>query len=359
MQNFTYIFFLLFLLLFSNRIFCDEIYESDFVQINIKSTNAYQAKEDSINEVKVITYNKLIGKILDYENKQKIRNISKKYDIADIIIKNIAIKNEIITNEKYIAEIQVNFNKNKLINFFRKNKIDYSDLISEPYLIISTYNINFSTIGLNKKSSFNNFLNKRNKGKNDIIRYHFPNLDANDRYILPYKKIIAKEKKGIINLLDKYKLNKALFVNIKQLNNLDKVEIQIELFDSIKDRLTLVDKLLFDIAEYKDNVTLLNFLSDEILLYLSQWWKNQNKINNSLNNIINCTISSKNLNDLQNIRSLIKNLSQVKVLYTKKIQINKIIEEIHYFGDYEIFKRSLELSNLIIKNSDDCYIFST
>ena len=48
------------------------------------------------------------------------------------------------------------YNKEKFINLLRNNRINYSDIQSKPFLVISSYNINFIKIGLSKKKSFNN-----------------------------------------------------------------------------------------------------------------------------------------------------------------------------------------------------------
>ena len=63
-----------------------------------------------------------------------------------------------ITNEKYIAKIKINLNKQKIVDLLRNNKINYTDIQSEPFLVISSYNINFINIGLDKKNYINNLV---------------------------------------------------------------------------------------------------------------------------------------------------------------------------------------------------------
>ena len=42
----------------------------------------------------------------------------------------------------------------KIISLLRDNKINYSDLNSEPFLIVSSYSSNFMRIGLDKRNLF-------------------------------------------------------------------------------------------------------------------------------------------------------------------------------------------------------------
>ena len=76
-------------------------------------------------------------------NKINLKRLLEKKIIYNNLIKNIIIENEIITNEKYIANIKVNFNIQKFLNLLRNNKINYTDLESQPFLIISLYSFTF------------------------------------------------------------------------------------------------------------------------------------------------------------------------------------------------------------------------
>ena len=79
-------------------------------------------------------------------------------------------------------------------------------------------------------------------------------------------------------------------------------------------------------------------------------------INNAFINFIECTISSNNFDDLNNIKSIISNLSQVSKLYTKKISLNSNIELIKFYGNKDVLIKSLEIKNFLIENDKNCNI---
>ena len=124
-----------------------------------------------------------MDKILNDEYREKINKIIGINTTYDQLIRNIIIENEIITENKYIAKIKINYEKEKIVNFLRNNSINYSDLESNPFLLVSTYNINFDKIGLDKNNSYNNLLKYKVENDSSLIKYFFPNLDSNDRYI--------------------------------------------------------------------------------------------------------------------------------------------------------------------------------
>ena len=66
---------------------------------------------------------------------------------------------------------------------------------------------------------------------NYLLNYFFPNLDPNDRYILSYEKMIKEDKNAYKKLLDKYKLDQALYIKINQNKSQNKVKVLIKFFD--------------------------------------------------------------------------------------------------------------------------------
>ena len=146
MKKIILIYIFLLLLILPKQVNSKEFFESNFVNINIDTFNPNETKINSINKIKIESLYKLIDIILDDKSKEKFINLLKDYSI-DQFIQSLVIDNEIITNNKYIASIKVNYSREKIVNFFRNNKINYTDLKSKPYLVISAYNIGFSRIG--------------------------------------------------------------------------------------------------------------------------------------------------------------------------------------------------------------------
>ena len=334
--------------------FSSDVYDSDFFDVEVKTSDANETKKNLINNVKNLSLLKLTNKILNNESKKKFGKIIKTNITLDHLIKNIIIEDEIITDEKYIANIKINFNKEKIVNLLRNNKINYTDLKSDPFLIISSYNLDFNNIGLDKTNLLNHLLENKINNKDELINFYFPNLDPNDRYILPFEKIIYEDIKSFNQILNKYNLNQLFLINISKLNIKDKVNIRLKTFNN--KGLQNIDNLNFNDNDFETSNELFDYLSDEVLFYMSEWWKNKNEINNTEFNIMECKILSKNFNDLVIIKSNIINLSQVKYLNTKKIHLNNNIVEFYYYGNLNVLIKSLSLFNIFFDENNDCII---
>jgi len=338
----------------SQKSYSKDVFDSNYIDINIETLNANETKLNSINEVKHITLNQLANKILNIKSKKKFNQIIRNYISTDQLTKNIIIEDEIITNEKYIAKIKINLNREKIVNLLRNNKINYTDIQSKPFLVISSYNINFINIGLDKNKSFNNFLIHKANKEDDLLNYSFPNLDANDRYILPYEKIIKQDNNAFNLLLNKYNLNNVIFIKIlkSKVNNI--IDVNILIYNS---RYFLnIGNFNLSYSDFESENELFEFISDKLLIYMNEWWKKKYQINNSKFNVIECKILSKSFKNLIKINSDIKNLSQVKNVKTKKIQINNNIIEIYYYGNLNVLIKSLSLSNNFYKDANGCII---
>ena len=343
------------LLMLTNTASSKTLFKSDFIKIEIKTNNAYEAKLNSIEEIKTKSLLTIINNILDKHNKRVFAKLLNNNNFINELVQNIIIENEIITNQKYIAEIKVNYNKRKIINTLRNNKINYSDIIPPTYLFVSSYNREFINIGLERNNIFFNQFKDSINANNYLLSYSFPKLDPNDRYILSYDKIITEDKDAYRKFLNKYSIDQALYFKINHTKN--KINFLIKSFDKNINQFIQIKQFEYNFDQ-NNNIDFINSLSEDILYELDDWWKKENQINNSIINSIKCTIKSVNFDDFYFIKSTINNLSQVQSIRPIQFKINNNIEMIEYYGDTDMFSKSLYLKGITLEYSDYCEISS-
>jgi len=350
--NFTLSLFILFNII-SFSALSESAFDSNFINVNIETINAKESKNESINKIINISLQQLSNKILTNKSNKKFDKLIDSSLSKNQLIKNIIIEDEIITNEKYIANIKINFDHQKVINLLINNKINYTDLISKPFLIISSYNISFNNIALDKNNILHNYLKNKEIQKSKLINFTFPYLDANDRYILDYKKIINEDSNSFDKILNKYNLNQLIYINISKSHELNELNIVIKSYDN--KIFNKISEFKFNRSNYNSN-ELFDNLSDNILSHIIEWWKNQYLINVNDYSTFECKIISNNFDDLIKIKSVIKNFSQVKNFIIKNVQLNMNNVEFFYYGDIEVLLKSFSLSNLFYKNENGCII---
>ena len=208
----TFYLFCLFNVSYGNEL----IYNSNFIKVNIENELINYAKEREIESVKKISLDKIFQNILKKDDFNKINN--KDYIDKNIneFIKNIIIEDEFITSNSYAANIKVNFDSKEVINFLRKNKINYSDFESKGFLIISSQINKLSYEGISKNNSFySKFLIKKFR----LLNFKIPDLSPNDRFILPKEKIVKLDLLAFEKISKKYKLESILIIHNENNNN--------------------------------------------------------------------------------------------------------------------------------------------
>ena len=349
MYNITNIIIAVLILSISSSSFCKNIYATDFHHIEIKTNDATKTKLAEIEKIKIKSFINILAKVLTTEDLNYLIKKNKYQKYLGDFVQNIIIENELITNEKYIADIKINFFKKDIIHFLRNNKLSYTDISSEPILILSSYNEKFINYGLTEKNIFYDIDKLILEFKKELLNIKIPNLNPNDRFIISYKNIINNDIESLSKIANKYNVNDIFIINIKKINN-DELDINIDYYSSLTEKVSFLGVV---------NLYEVNELHNYIISHLSDWWKKNHLIDNNVINLVTCSINSHSYSDLIDIKDKIENLSQFKSIKTMVISYNNNIEKIEFYGDYSIFYESLLLNKIEIRRTnDDCSIRS-
>ena len=315
----------------------ENLFESPFYTVEFISDRIEDTKIKKINEIKRKTITNILQKILDTEEFNKIDGYLTE-DLINIFIKNIIINDEKIIIDKYKSNIKINFDKKKIISFFRENHIPYVEYFPKKILLI-VYEIDGINNNLfTKNNNYYSFLNN-NLDKYNI--FQIPKLDINDRYILNKKHIIDKDIKKLINFSNKYDLNELLIV----IANKNENNIQYDLF-LYSDGEIFEKKLVLNQHDFQEFFDILNNETINI-------WKNLNQIQNKFLNSIQCKVNYFTIKELKEIKNKLNNVSIIKNLSIKTLSYKYIEYEINYYGNLKILFKIFKLNQLNIKHNEN------
>ena len=314
----------------SNTLFDSSVYDVNFISNNIENTKIIK-----INEIKKNSLLTILKKTLYYEKYEELLPILSK-DLINSFIKNVTINDEKIIGNKYFSKIKINFDKNKIIEFYREKKISYVEYYPKNFLLI-IYDENELSENLFTKS--NNFYSyyKKNFKTNGIFK--ITNLDINDRYVLKKEHVKNKDYKKILEFSKKYELEEIIVVIAKPSNN--KTNFQLLLLSQGK---TKEKEFLLNKNEYEVFFKILKFESLNI-------WKNINAIQNIYVNKINCNINYFNNFELKEIKNNLKKISIIENLYIKSISFKNIEYDINYYGNLKILTNIFKMNKLVLDSS--------
>jgi len=338
MKNFIFI---LFILLFNTGLYSNNLFDSTFYNVEFISDNIEDTKIKKINEIKKETILSIFKKILIDDEYQKQQSILSD-DLINTFIKNIIINDEKIINNKYFSKIKINFNKNKIVEYFRRNQISYNEYYPDKFVLIIYEENELNSNLFSKNNTFYSYINER---INEYNYFLVPNLDINDRFIIKKEDLVNKDYKKLNKFSIKYNTNDVIILFAKIKKKLASYKLII-----YSDGKFYEKKLLLD--EY-DLDSFFKILENESL----DLWKKNNKIQNTSLNILNCNINYYNMSELKEIRNRLKNVSIIKDLNITSLAYKDIEYQISFYGNNNILIKILEFNKLKInKSEENCII---
>ena len=321
---------------YSNNLFDTSIHDVNFISNNIENTKIIK-----INEIKKKSLLNILKKTLSNEKYDELLTYLSD-DLINSFIKNVIINDEKIISNKYFSRIKINFNKKKIVEFYRKKNIPYVEYYPEKFLLIIYEEDEISENLFTKNNNFYFYYNQ-NIETNSLFK--IPNLDINDRFILKKEHIKNRDYEKISKFSKKYKLEEIIIVIAK--SNSKKTSFELILLSEEK---IIEKKFLLNQHEYE---TFFKILKSETL----NIWKIINSIQNNSINMINCKINYFNNLELKEIRKNLNNISIIQNLNIKSLSFKNIEYDIYFYGNLKILNNIFKMNKLDLNESkNQCVI---
>ena len=321
---------------YSNNLFDTSIHDVNFISNNIENTKIIK-----INEIKKKSILNILKKTLSNEKYDELLTYLSD-DLINSFIKNVIINDEKIISNKYFSRIKINFNKKKIVEFYRKKNIPYVEYYPEKFLLIIYEEDEISENLFTKNNNFYFYYNQ-NIETNSLFK--IPNLDINDRFILKKEHIKNRDYDKISKFSKKYKLEEIIIVIAK--SNSKKTSFELILLSEEK---IIEKKFLLNQHEYE---TFFKILKSETL----NIWKIINSIQNNSINMINCKINYFNNLELKEIRKNLNNISIIQNLNIKSLSFKNIEYDIYFYGNLKILNNIFKMNKLDLNDSkNQCVI---
>ena len=327
-----YFFITLIIIFFYKIAYSNNLFETQFYNVEFISNSIDNDKINKIQEIKKASILNIFKKTLENNNYNKVvSNVS--IDLINSFIKNIIINDERIINDKYLSKIKINFDKKKIIKFYRQKKIPYVEYLPNRILLI-IYEEN--PLNYDLFSENNNFYTyfKNNLVSNSIFK--IPNLDINDRFILNKNHIVNKDIEKIKNFAKKYDLNDFVVIKVSTKNKNLSYDLILYSNEQLKEK-------EFKYDEYKLDKFFANIENETI-----NTWKKLNHIQNNSLNHLKCRVNYYNLQELKEIRNKLNNTSIINTIDIKSLSYKNIEYDIYYYGNLKILLKIFKMNDLKI-----------
>ena len=329
------------------------IYSFKNIEIYMEDDNSFIAKENGIKNAIFEKFESLLKNL----SVNPIDINLEKFNPEDYL-KNLVIKNEIITEKKYIALIDIYFDKEKVINLYKNENILFSDTISPTFLILSSHNFDGTDI-LWEKNNWNFFWSNLDNNIHQL-NIKTPELNNKNKILLSSEDIYNLNLINIDNILNYYDLNQTILITATKKYYSDNGQIYIDLLITSYNK---EDKSLENI--YSKNILIEELKSEEILSQLTlssydeifKWWKSKTITYFNQLNQITCFMEINNIKSLNKIKDILNSISHVDRIYLESLNSEDIKLKIFYYGKMQEIINIFDLSNIsIIEQNNKCII---
>ena len=208
----------------------NKIFEVKNILVNIESTSSSKAKEIALLEAQEKGFRNLMNKMLLESEYEKIKSIN----IEKILefVNAIEIQSEKTTSRKYIANLTIIFNEDKILRYLNNNNIKYTSLKSKPLLILPIYKFAGVTYLWEEKNIWRNIWIK-NSNNDGLIPIKSSEGKFSDFIYFNQDQAVKKNLKNLELLAKSHNTTGVLIAILKKKYNRDKSKMLFNLNLSI------------------------------------------------------------------------------------------------------------------------------
>ena len=303
----------------STKLDCQEkaFYINDVISEAIHQ-DLTKAKLQAEEKGRLVAFNKLLNRLT------LRKQIKETYKIdLNKMINFIKINNEANSTNRFVASFDFCFNRDQVVNFFKKENLNFAEVFSLPISIFPIYEGPSGYIFLDEKDLWYNLWKNFLETNDSLLKFKLSSGNLSLRRSIRGKEII-KSNKNVLKKIIKNDLTKRILVVILEPKLGRYGKYQLKISGKLYNENGEFDQTIFSKSRnFKDfkSVTVLNkdlLLKDinELIYVFEESWKKNNFFKEGLITFIDIYIPIKKMQDWSNALLILNNLP-----YMKKIQI--------------------------------------
>ena len=339
----------------------DDIYFIENNEIYLENNgNVLELRENAKEISFQNALNILARKILDPADFRKFQQLEETN--TSNLVKDYQIQSEKINDINYYTNISINFSKEKIKNFFRKNNITINALVSEEYLVFPVFK-KFNTLYLWEKDNYwyDNLIQEYDQ--QSLLKLFFPEKNHLNKFRISPIDLIDENSLKVQKFLDFYNKKKAIILFLEEdfESNENKFKSNFVAKFFFNNRFTEINLLKNQIIYDNSDFSLVELIAKQVIVELENWWKDKIddfEVEQDNTNEFEILIKTDDLKKVLYIEKTLKEILSENDLNIKEINQSFIVYSVQSNFSIERLNLALESKNLKLKNnnSDDLFI---
>ncbi len=320
------------------------------ISVDLTKESINEARSQAEQKSKLIGFKRLINRLM-IKNKELDL---KKIDISSLV-DYLKINKEANSDKRYLANFDICFNRNFVINFFRKNKLQYAETYREPIAVLPVFKGPRGFVLWDEKDNW--YLNWENKLKNidGLVKLKLAKGNFSLNRILTAN-VLLKSNKDQINKLINYENTNALILVVAEPILMRDGKTYLSTYGKFYNKSGKLQSTIYrnsiplkrTSSFYNVNKTLLEKEVSNMIKSIETNWKKNNLIDTRIYNEVDLIIPITNIKSTTLSKKLLFNDKSINVKSTSGFKDQgflKIQNEIIFYNEktkntFENIKRS-------------------
>ncbi len=327
------------------------------IKTDITRENIQKAKFDAENEALYKSFSTLISRLTPKNKKVQFEIDIKKF------VQFIKINKEENSQQRYIANFDICFNRNSLINFFKKKNLPHAEIYSLPITVFPLYRGPQGYVFLDKTNKWQNLWETKIRNYDSLLRFKITKENLSLKRNLDPKNILNSDTNEILKIIQ---LNEGrrLMIVISEPILLKNGKYAIKTQARLYNQNGKFDSALYSnkksVSSYKNIEELEKvYLEDEvsnILEVFSESWKKNNLFKDNILTFVNLYVPVNLNTDWSNFIQLVDNLPYIQEFSIIALKSNVGKVRITFQGSTNTFLTLLNEKGLKIQKLNDEFI---
>ena len=177
------------------------------ISVDLTKESINEARSEAENKAKFLGVKRLIDRLI-----VKTNNLKFKENEILTLVDYLKINNEANSDKRYLANFDICFNRNEVINFFRKNKLKYSETFREPISILPIFKGPRGFVIWDEKDKWYKKWKSKLKSVDGLVKLKLAQGNFQLNRTISANALLNSDRKFIRKLIENEKTNALLIV---------------------------------------------------------------------------------------------------------------------------------------------------
>ena len=177
------------------------------ISVDLTKESINEARSEAENKAKFLGVRRLIDRLI-----VKTNNLKFKENEILTLVDYLKINNEANSDKRYLANFDICFNRNEVINFFRKNKLKYSETFREPISILPIFKGPRGFVIWDEKDKWYKKWRSKLKSVDGLVKLKLAQGNFQLNRTISANALLNSDRKFIRKLIENEKTNALLIV---------------------------------------------------------------------------------------------------------------------------------------------------